>query len=213
MRNYVTINGVDSTSLAGFLIQELPPFSLPKMRTKTETIDGRDGDIITKLGYSSIDKEISIGLYGAYDIDKINEFFVSEGIDYDRLVRFRTGKITFHCQPFKYDNGEVPVTASQSGDITVKNKGNTTSRPTLTIYGEGTITISLNGDEIFTITMGDHEYITIDTEEMNAYMGGVLLNRSVTGDYSSFVLNAGNNTVTITGTVTSVSIDNYSRWL
>lgn len=649
MRNYVTINGVDSTSLAGFLIQELPPLSLPKMRTKTETIDGRDGDIITKLGYSAYDKEITIGLYGSYDIDKINEFFVSEGtivfsnepdkyyrftmvdgIDYDRLVRFRTGKITFHCQPYKYDateteidftntftedtepyifranqhdanmmklkkvvggtiawNQEIsngnfesttgwksqnvgstlsvadgvatithngtselspynpalgfasgyaasgyapsgvighvyyiymevkspitqfvyfggnptellpayaPVTANtwtkvqilrkvtslttegtlfgylglyrQTGfpsggelqfrniniydltqmfgstiadyiasleqahagdgvawfkalfpkayypynsgellsvktsarktynadnveigsypldsdlelrgipkldsnnelyydgdtyesdgtvtrrygvidlgtlnwtwysqykfylttglgkkagiinllssafvtkagswtgadptenivwgngsnntvyiqtttsyadatafktamsgvylvyelatpttesadaytqsqrvgateefvdgrtveipvgneseyydgtpEIVVKNKGNTTSRPTLTIYGEGTITVSLNGDEIFTITMGDHEYITIDTEEMNAYMGGVLLNRSVTGDYSSFVLNAGDNTISLSGNVSEVLIDNYSRWL
>jgi hypothetical protein len=98
-------------------------------------------------------------------------------------------------------------------EIVVKNKGNTTSRPTLTIYGEGTITVSLNGDEIFTITMGDHEYITIDTEEMNAYMGGVLLNRSVTGDYSSFVLNAGDNTISLSGNVSKVLIDNYSRWL
>ena len=100
-------------------------------------------------------------------------------------------------------------------EITVVNAGNVPSKPILTIYATGDITLSLNGNQIFSISMGDYEYIVIDTNNMEAYMGGVLLNRQVTGDYSSFALQVGENTITFggTGIVTEVLIENYSRWI
>lgn len=122
MINYIELNGEKSTSVKGLIIQSLPPISKPKMRTSIETIDGRDGDIVTKLGYSAYDKEVSIGLHGDFDIDDAIAFFDSEGevvfgnepdkyyryqildqIDFERLVRFRTAKVKMHVQPFKYD--------------------------------------------------------------------------------------------------------------
>lgn len=122
MINYIELNGEKSTSVKGLIIQSLPPISKPKMRTSIETIDGRDGDVVTKLGYSAYDKEVSIGLHGDFDIDDAISFFDSEGevvfsnepdkyyryqildqIDFKRLVRFRTAKVKMHVQPFKYD--------------------------------------------------------------------------------------------------------------
>lgn len=122
MINYIELNGEKSTSVKGLIIQSLPPISKPKMRTSIETIDGRDGDIVTKLGYSAYDKEVSIGLHGDFDIDDAIAFFDSEGevvfgnepdkyyryqildqIDFERLIRFRTAKLKMHVQPFKYD--------------------------------------------------------------------------------------------------------------
>lgn len=122
MINYIELNGEKSTSVNGLIIQSLPPISKPKMRTSIETIDGRDGDIVTKLGYSAYDKEVSIGLHGDFDIDDAIAFFDSEGevvfgnepdkyyryqildqIDFERLIRFRTAKVKMHVQPFKYD--------------------------------------------------------------------------------------------------------------
>lgn len=122
MVNYIELNGEKSTSVKGLIIQSLPPISKPKMRTSIETIDGRDGDIVTKLGYSAYDKEVSIGLHGDFDIDDAIAFFDSEGevvfgnepdkyyryrildqIDFKRLVRFRTAKVKMHVQPFKHD--------------------------------------------------------------------------------------------------------------
>lgn len=122
MINYIELNGEKSTSVNGLIIQSLPPISKPKMRTSIKEIDGRDGDIVTKLGYSAYDKEVSIGLHGGYDIDGAISFFDSEGevvfgnepdkyyryqildqIDFERLIRFRTAKAKLHVQPFKYD--------------------------------------------------------------------------------------------------------------
>ena len=122
MINYIELNGEKSTSVKGLIIQSLPPISKPKMRTSNATIDGRDGDIVTKLGYSAYDKQLSVGLHGDFDVDDAIAFFDSEGevvfgnepdkyyryqildqIDFERLVRFRTAKVKIHVQPFKYD--------------------------------------------------------------------------------------------------------------
>lgn len=122
MVNYIELNGEKSTSVKGLIIQSLPPITKPKMRTSKEEIDGRDGDIVTKLGYSAYDKQLSIGLHGDFDIDDAIAFFDSEGevvfgnepdkyyryqildeIDFERLVRFRTAKVKMHVQPFKHD--------------------------------------------------------------------------------------------------------------
>lgn len=122
MINYIELNGEKSTDVKGLIIQSLPPITKPKVRTSKEEIDGRDGDIVTKLGYAAYDKEVSIGLHGDFDIDDAIAFFDSEGevvfsnerdkyyrysileqIDFERLIRFRTAKVKMHVQPFKYD--------------------------------------------------------------------------------------------------------------
>ena len=359
--NYVILNGVKSTNIKGLLIQSLPPISKPLMRTSVEEIDGRDGDIVTKLGYSAYDKPMSIGLFGDYDVDEVIQFFDSEGtvtfsnepdkfynyqiidqIDLEKLINFKTAIVTFHVQPFKFsavdDNfsfssnelsekiysaskngitinsengvisiegtatsavefyvpidpmtlgagdytlqastdgtgesacsirviGSVPSDADSFGgtylplsnsgqasmsatlsasktfnyvwfyitsgtaiDFTLNvemfnenlssfdvfNRGNTNSRPTLTIYGSGTITLSINGAELFIIDLGDSEFITLDGLAMNAYQGNILMNRSVAGDYANLVLNVGTNTISWVGNVTQIEVGNVSRWI
>lgn len=364
MNNYIILNGQISTNITGLLIQSLPPISKPKIRTQVEEIDGRDGDIVTYLGYSAYEKEFDIGLYGDFDIDEVIAYFNSQGtvtfsneedkfynyqiveqIDFERLIRFRTAKVRMHVQPFKYsanDNQKVfninnnllsynnytknsngitvtiqdgtltvsgtgsattefyvpiPALTLQEGSYTlsatangtgvsaasirlidsvpsdadsfggtyialqnnqtltltdtlsaattynyiwfyitsgtamnftldleltndnpssvidIRNAGNIYSKPTITIYGAGTISLSLNGIEVFLLDMGSYNYITIDTALMEATNGGALVNRQVTGDYNNFQLNVGLNTISWTGDISSIEIDNYSRWL
>lgn len=233
MRNYVIINGVNSLTINGLAINELPPISKPPMRVLQEEIDGRDGDIMTNLGYGSYDKTMTIGLYNGYDINQIIAFFNNEGtiifsdendkyyrfkiveqIDYEALIKFRTASVVLHCQPFKYPLTNTPVSLSTTA-TTVSNSGNVISKPLLTISGSGTITVSLGGNQIFSIDMTDISTIAIDTEKLEAYdpNTGTLLNRKVTGDYSLFYLNTGNNTIQLGGTITTANIINYTRWL
>ena len=234
MRDYIILNGVSSLTISGLLIQNLPPISKPKQRVEVEEIDDRDGDILTYLGYGAYDKEFKIGLYGSYNVDEIISYFNSQGtvifsneedkyynyqiieqIDFDKLIRFKEAIVKMHMQPFKYsaeDNQKIfPI--SDITSINIRNSGNIYSRPIITINGTGTIEISLNNIQLFSIDMGNYTSITIDTNNMNAYNGSTLLNRNVIGNYDNFKLNVGNNTISWTGAITQIEIDNYSRWI
>ena len=239
MRNYIILNGQNSNEITGLLIQSLPPISQPKIRTNIEEIDGRDGDIITKLGYSAYNKEISIGLYGDYDVDDVIAYFTNnqsgkvtfsnepdkyynyeilEQIDFERLIRFKTATVKMHIQPFKYSNVEKikSFTITNQTSINVRNTGNYVSKPTITITGTGTINLSLNNEQLFVINLGDTStQIALDINNMNAYnpTNNVFMNRAVTGNYDNFVLNVGSNTISWTGTITQIQIENYSRWI
>lgn len=356
MIDYIELNGEKSTSVKGLIIQSLPPISKPKMRTSIETIDGRDGDMVTRLGYAAYDKEVSIGLHGDFDIDDAIAFFDSEGevvfgnepdkyyrysileqIDFERLIRFRTAKVKMHVQPFKYDavdrtfdivnqflhiedyatskfgitvtssdgsirvsgratsyvdievpiesmslSGSYTLTASSSGsaagcalrlidgspsrpfgdsymelksdgaatmtatadsnaeydalwldiragtsvdftlgvtmasvsfnEISLTNRGNVVSRPTVTVYGSGNVELAINAVTVLSFSIDDG-YITIDADEMNAYHGDTLMNRRVTGDYSDLRLNVGENVLSWNGDVTGIKVEDFSRWL
>lgn len=97
--------------------------------------------------------------------------------------------------------------------IEFRNRGNVFSKPTVTVYGSGDVTLSLNGSRIFSIALGNFEYITIDVEKMNAYKGTQLMNRYVSGDYDLLHAQVGINVLTWTGNVTHMDIFNYSRWI
>lgn len=235
--NYIILNGIGSGDIEGLLIQSLAPITKPAQRVNVEEIDGRDGDITTLLGYSSYDKEVSIGLYGNYNVDDVIAYFVNnmegqvtfsnepelyynyeivEQIDFERLIRFKTAKVKFHIQPFKYSNEELlkknAITTQTS--VTITNNGNYISKPVLKITGTGTINLSLNNYQVFVISLpSTSTIIYTDTALLEAYNGETLMNRLVNGDYSNFALNVGKNTISWTGTITEIDIKNYSRWI
>ena len=237
IRPYIIINNVSSQSVNGLLISELAPISKPQVRTQVETVDGRDGDIVTPLGFSAYDKVIKIGLTYDYNIDDIISFFNSEGvvvfsnepdkyyrfaiyeqIDFERLIRFKTAEVTFHVQPFKYSDSEAEKTYSISGSpssIQVRNSGNIYSRPTITFIGSGVIAVSLNGSQVLSMDLGETtQAIIINSEKMNAYgLDDTLLNRLVSGNYDNIKFKVGVNTISMTGAVSTVKVDNYSRWI
>lgn len=227
---FIIINGVNSKTINGLLIQSLPPISKPKIRTSIEEIDGRDGDIVTTLGFSAYDKTVSIGLKGDYDVDEVISFFNGSGkvifssepdkyynfaiynqIDFNRLIRYRTANVVFHVQPFKYA-AEEPKAEFTDTFFKLTNTGNTPSRPIMTVTGNGDIFVSLNTKNVLTLHL-NNETMTINTEEMNAYINGNLANRQVAGDYSDLTLNSGSNSVEISGDVSKVTFEKYSRWI
>lgn len=236
--NTITINGVDSSEIQGLLIQNLPPITKPKMRTRIEEIDGKNGDLITNLGFSAYDKEFDIGLYNNYDLDAIISFFNSSGtitfsnesdkyyyfdlfeqIDFEKLIRFKIAKVKMHVQPFKYsllENTQTFDITNSTENVQITNTGNYISKPVLSITGTGTINLYLNSYQVFIIDLGESETtITINVADLEAHNTdtGELMNRQVTGDYENFSLNVGLNTITWTGSISQIQISNYSRWL
>lgn len=230
--NYIIWKGIDSRDIKGLLISELAPISNPDMKTKITEIDGKDGDIIEELGYKSYDKKISIGLTRDYDIDEIIKYFTGEGIlinsnepdkyykakivkgvDYQRLVRFRTASVEFHIQPYKYLVDEPPFILNITNETSLKvaNQGLEESKPIMKLSGTGIVTIAIDGIDAFTIEFNNEEYIIIDSEEQEAYQGDILKNRQMTGDFP--ILKSGVSTISWTGTLTRIEIYPQSRWL
>lgn len=165
MRDFIIINGVNSNDIQGLLIQSLPPITKPPMNTEISTVEGRNGDTIFPLGYSSYDKSILIGLYGNYNLDDVYDFFAYEGtiifsnepdkyyqytltaqIDYEKLRHFKQATVTIHVQPCKYAVSDITreVTAA-----TIEVSGKKCS-----FYGDGSQlkTIALQGDTMQTET-------------------------------------------------------------
>lgn len=118
---YLILNGKNSATIDGLLITKLPPIVKPEMRMQSEVIDGRDGEILSPLGYSSYDKTFEIALCGKFDLDEIVAFFNSSGtvtfsneedkyyyytiyhqIDFENLIRHKTAVVTMRVQPFKF---------------------------------------------------------------------------------------------------------------
>lgn len=230
--NYVIFKGQDSRLIKGLIISELPPITKAKKRYLETEIDGVDGSIIEELGYESYDKQLNIGLTRDADIDEIIDFFDGEGnivfsnepdkyykvmildqIDYTRLVRFRTATIKLRTQPFKYLYGEsYQKFTNLTGTLVVTNEGNRNSKPLIKIVGSGTIEFKLEGSPIFTYTFpaGESE-VYIDSEKEDAYLGTVLKNRNMIGEFP--ILKQGKNQITLSGAVTELTVTANSRWL
>lgn len=229
--NYVIFNNKNSLDIEGLLISELPPITKPKMRTTITKIDGRDGDIVENLGYESYTKTITIGLRKNYDINEIINFFngsgdlvlsnesdkvyqatVIEQIDFERLVRYRTATVKFYVQPYKYlFNEEQKVyEITEEKEIVIENKGLENSKPIITLYGSGIVSLSVNNYNAFQIDIDD-EYVVVDSMQQEAYKENVLKNRLMIGDFPE--LKSGNNTITWTGTLSKIIIEPKSRWI
>lgn len=235
---YIIINGRSSRDVIGLIISSLPPISKPPMRATAEEIDGRDGDIVTKLGYKAYDKPFEIGLSYGYNIDDVIDFFNQEGeitfsnepdkyynfalyeaIDFEKLIRFKTANVVVHVQPFKYSASEVAkefVFSDQatSGSCEVRNIGNYFSKPTIRIEGSGNVVLSLNGTEAMALDMTNEGVIILDCESMNAMNpAGNLKNRLVIGSFENLYFKVGKNVLAYSGTVTKIIVNKQSRWL
>jgi phage-related protein len=230
--NYITWDEQDSRYIKGLVICELPPITKPPMRVAETVVDGVDGSYIEELGYSSYDKSVLIGVTPQANIDEVIKFFSGQGnvvfsnepdkyykahivnqIDYTRLVRFRTATVTFRVQPFKYKLNESEVkTSTEDGVYYVESAGTETSKPLIHLIGEGTVECRVNGNTMFSYTFPENEIeVYIDSEMQDAYVGTVLKNRNMMGEFP--LLQSGINEVSFTGTVTDVEILARSRWL
>src|SRR5574344_149223 len=217
----------------GLIITDTPPIIKPKMKVNKVEIEGRDGDIIEKIGYESYTKNVGIGLTRNFDIDEIIKYFTGDGelilsdepekvyiasiyddVDYERLLQMGKATIKFHVQPFKYlkDESKVSLNITTQTSVQVTNKGLEVSKPIFVLEGSGTIEIAVNGSNVFKYTFPSGESkVVVDSLEEEAYLDGVYQNRNMLGEFPK--LEVGKNTISWTGTLTKIEIQPKSRWL
>lgn len=92
------------------------------------------------------------------------------------------------------------------------NLGNHIARPIIEISGTGLIELTVNGNTLFRYTFPDGEdTVVIDSQKQDAYLGVVLKNRNMSGEFPIFEV--GVNEITWDGIVKSLKITSKSRWL
>ena len=234
---WVKLNGQSSSSINGLVITSIPPITAPPRRYNQILIDGRDGDIIEDLGVAPYDKQFTILLHNSFDPDEVLSFFSSSGdvifsnepdkrylytmigninIAKGNYNSVKVATVTLHCQPYKYDAEETPIsqTITSQTSISVTNAGNVDAKPSVVLSGSGQVTFKLNDDTVLSVTLTSGEDIVLDVEAMDAKKADMTsANRLVTGDIGDMALRPGTNVISWTGTLDSISITNYSRWI
>lgn len=239
MKYSFTFKGVSSDSFPWLIVSELPPISISPVRYDRIVIDGKDGDETTPVGREAYDKSIFIGLKGNYDIDALAEWLsgsgelvmsneptkkyiatITEQIDFNRLVCFRTATVSFHVQPFKYAVTENSVDNrfnSATGSFSIINQGNEPSAPSIRVQvgGAGVLEMSLNGSYWFTYDFASASTIIFDSEKLDALTtNGSLRTQNMSGDF--IILPPGENTISFSmtgsGTVGRIIAEPKSRW-
>ncbi|MBP1920634.1 phage-related protein [Youngiibacter multivorans] len=126
---------------------------------------------------------------------------VSGGIDYKRLLHLRTAKLKFVCQPYGYlESGLTLQTITVPGSLV--NPGTASSRPIITVFGTGSITLTVNSANVILSNVID--YVTLNSEIEEAYKDLLGKNNDMQGEFS--ILNPGTNLISWTGTVTKLEI-------
>lgn len=225
---YFTFKGISSEEY-GLVVNKMPTYIKPEHFSEIITVQGKDGASVVDYGYKPYTLKAIVTLMDVSKLDEIMSWLdgsgqlvvsddpykyrnvkVLNGIDYQRLSELKEASIEFFVyDPYRYINGEVARTVT-SFPGSVRNDGTTTSKPIITIVGSGSVSITINGTT-FGYTFPSGESVKLDCEEMDATYDGILRNQYMTGNFPT--LKVGVNSITVSGTVTSIKFEKHSRYL
>jgi len=137
-----------------------------------------------------------------YKAKMINRIDISESMD--SLGEF---PLLFKCQPHAYSLRNDIITLNAPG--TIYNGGGSISKPIITIYGTGAITLTINSINV--ILTNVVEYVTIDSELMDAFKDSQLMNQFMAGEFPELIKGA--NTISWVGTINKIEIIPNWRYL
>ena len=231
MLNYFIWNGVNSRELS--ILCSNPDAVIPRRDMDRVIIPGRSGFMSIDNGaYGLVTKTLECRLFDNRRMESIAKWLDGSGkvifsdepdryykavinkaipIQY-MLKRYRAFMLSFDCQPFKYNVSEQNDTLEfTSGILRFRGKGTVDSEPVITVYGNGNITLNVNGKSVG--LAGVVGSITLNSEIMECHKDGVNMNNKMTGDFPSLSSDGVENAVSFTGNVSRVEIRPNWRWL
>ena len=230
MYQYFTFKGINSLDM-GVVMLKAPSIYKPTKKVNEIEIAGRNGilheDTNTYENYtkeaechvmdrSKID-DVCAWLNGYGEVifssepDKVYRTFIKNQIPFNNiLLNLNDFLVQFDCFPFKYSVNRADEEKTLTAPTTIYNQGTVYSEPTITIYGTGNVTLTINGKD-YTLS-GIDGYVTINSEMQEVYKGNVNKNNSYGAmDFPRFEVGA--NAINWTGNVTRVEIEPKWRWL
>lgn len=212
----------------GIMVNALPPIIKAARDINKVVIPGRDGFLTEDFEtYQEIIKPVECAILDITKIDQILAWLDGSGevifsnqndrkyqgsiinqIPFERVMRkWYKFIVIFDCQPFARMLENLDITLTAPGSI--YNGGSYKSRPVITVYGTGSIDLTINNKVVHFTNVS--EYVTIDSDLMDCYKNTALKNSDMIGDFPELL--PGENTISWIGTVTSVEITPNWRWL
>ena len=228
----VIVYGGESSSDYGMVVAEAPAYERPKRKETIYTVPGRNGVILFQDdAWEDVPRNYKVWL--AEDgndtlVEKVDAFeawlnsqngytrlednfepdvyrlaYYSGGDGFsNNLTQYGEATLNFTCRPERFlKSGETPI--SVTNGTVIANPTKFVSKPLIHIEASNkTITVTINGKTI-TATVAD--YINRDCERMDAYrLAAENRNSMISGAFPAIA--PGNNTVTITGTASLITI-------
>ena len=196
---WFSFDGVRSEAM-GLRVTALPGIPVAEARGRAVEIPGRDGALWLPDGaFAPVSLRVDFELRRSADPDAVAAWLTGEG----RLVlsaceghywragvrkgfelargHWATGgwraSVTFDCQPFRYEVGD-PEMAPIETPCTFEGRGTWTARPMITVYGEGSAVLMVNGASVLLEDIGGS--LTLDCEAMMAFRDGENASPAVT---------------------------------
>ncbi|MDM0470697.1 phage tail family protein [Clostridium perfringens] len=233
---YLIFNNKKTIDL-GMKVSKRPNIPIPERNIEFKSIKGRDGDltrdyktykdikISVSLNFISeennfINKgaEISDWLYNIRDnrlifSDNPNIYYKVKKIECNNIERSMKviGRfiITFVCDPYKYYIDNRTITISKTNTVINSPDFTCSSLPKLTVYGDGDITIKINGKQFMLEKI--EKNITVDSTLQECYRDMENTNYKMYGKFPK--LECGKNIIIWEGNVTKIEIKTNWRCL
>ena len=224
--NYCIFKDIDSREL-GLYMERCPEKISPKRRDETFTVPGRHGNLTTTDGaFETYIKSAEFIVMDMTRVDEISAHFKGSGWltfsnEPDRQYKARVANqielshiikslkrfaVEFEVQPFSYDIFSQSMI--KTDPFKIFNIGTVDSKPIITIFGNGNITLKVNEQDVYLTEITDK--ITLDSEMQNAYRGTTSMNNRMSGEFP--VLSVGQNDISWSGNVTKLEIQPNWRW-
>jgi phage-related protein len=235
-KNLKTLIWNDNTAESkGLKIVSLPPIKLSDEKIDEKEIDGRDGSLTEKKGYQAETKQVVCDFNGnnsqALSLldwfqgegevifgnipDRYYKARINNAIPLEQIIvnKMHTFTAQFRCQPFGYLlDGKETLTLTGSTTL-FHDKATYYSLPTITIYGSGACTFTIN-NRTFNIKPAFNGSITIDSflQEVTSNNGELMSGDFPYLDYQDKKKGlSGENNISWTGNITRVEITPYWR--
>ena len=137
---------------------------------------------------------------------------VVNSIDFEIVLRITSHfVILFNCQPFQYAVDNVPVVMQAAGEIS--NPGSVASAPVIKLSGTGAGVLTVNGSSVSFSDIDGTVVVNSVLQETYKDTGAELVSKNSTKTGGYPLLLPGDNTVSFSGSITSLEITPNWRWL
>lgn len=222
----ILFDGVSIKSI-GLSLTERPEIPTAEQQVEYIEVEGRNGSLVRKMHFKDVSQTFTFAFLDKNNVrKKVRElrawlsdkerlsfsddpgiFRIIKHVKVESTINdiISYGRVTLDItfDPFEY-MGTNPITLSAPGNI--NNPGTYFSKPKITIYGTGNLSITINGQQINLKSVDGH--ITLDCELQEAHKNGSSLNDRMEGKFPTF--NVGQNTISWTGSADRVVIE--PRW-